>query len=449
MNLIIALALMGQPIAPTWTDEVSAAARIQCTDGTRCVVGLKAEDLLRASEAFVLNEKYDAARPLLAALATDNQFPVERQFLEGIVASKTGDLPGAVKKFRTILTEKPSETRVRFELARSLYDQGHKRAADYHFKLAEQSLAKLPPDVARIISGYRRAIRAQKGWSFSTQFGIAPDTNINSATNDRQVDIFGLPFDLNDGSRAKSGIGQIIALQGQARIKLSALYDVDVIGATTLTNYKGTSFDDLGATFSVGPSRQFDNLRLGIGGTVSQRWYGGSILSRGFGVRAYGDVRLNHGADLSVEMALRKVDNYRNDGYDGGQVSLSVTYEQPLQRQMVASVGVTAKRDLLDQKEYGSMDFGLFAGLGAELPWGMNAGVSLQGGWSRFGEASFIFGKTRTDLRLDGQAYLGLRSIRVFGFSPSVNYLYSFNNSNISLYDFSRHRVEFSIARYF
>jgi outer membrane protein len=449
MNLMIAMALLGQPILPNYSDDVTSAAQLQCAPNTRCVVGLTAADLLRASETYVLDGKYAEAQPLLAALAADNQFPVERQFLEGLVASKTGDLPTAVQKFRTVLTNKPSETRVRFELARALYDQGHKSAADYHFKLAEQSTAKLPPDVARVISGYRRAIRAQKGWSFGTQIGIAPDTNINSATNDRQVDIFGLPFDLNESARQKSGVGQIVGAQGQARIKLTSQYDIDVIGAATFTNYNGTEFDDFGTTFSVGPSRQFNNTRVGLGATVSQRWFGGDILTRGIGLRAFTETRLSHGADLSTELSLRKVDNFRNNDYDGGQLALSVTYEQPLKHQLVASFGLTAKHDILAQKEFGSTDVGLFAGLGAELPWGMNAGVSLQGGWNKFGEASFLFGKTRSDWRIDGQAYLGLRSIRFLGFSPSVNYSYAFNRSNISLYNYNRHRFEFSVARYF
>ncbi len=449
MNLIIALAFMGQPVGPAFSDEVSAAAQMQCSAATRCVVGLTAVDLLRASERYVVDGKYKEARPLLAALAADNQFPLERQFLEGLLARQTGDLPNAVKKFRAVLTDRPNEARVRFELARALYDQGHKTAADYHFKLAEQSGLKLPPDVARVISGYRRAIRAQKGWSFSTQFGIAPDTNINSATTSEQIDIFGLPFRLNDGARAQSGVGQIVALQGQARLKLSDIYAIDVIANASFTNYKGTQFDDLATSLSVGPSRQFDSLRVGIGATVAQRWYGGRVLSRGYGARAFAEKQLPHGAELNVELALREIDNRINNGYDGSQAALSVTYERPLKHQLVASIGFTAKKDFIAQKEYASTDFGILAGLGAELPWGINAGLSLQGSQSHFGAPSQNFGITRSDWRFDSQAYLGLRNIRLLGFSPALTFSYSYNSSNIELYSFHRSRVEFSVARYF
>jgi outer membrane protein len=47
------------------------------------------------------------------------------------------------------------------------------------------------------------------------------------------------------------------------------------------------------------------------------------------------------------------------------------------------------------------------------------------------------------------RAYLGLRSLRFMGFSPSVDYTFQYNKSNIDLYEYNRHRIEFAIARYF
>jgi hypothetical protein len=44
---------------------------------------------------------------------------------------------------------------------------------------------------------------------------------------------------------------------------------------------------------------------------------------------------------------------------------------------------------------------------------------------------------------------MGLRSVRVLGFSPSVTYSFARNASNIGLYDTTRHRFQFELARYF
>lgn len=450
MQLIFALALLGQPVEPVYQDSIEAAPHPSCAPGSTCLNGLKARDLIAVSEELISYKKYEEAKQVLAALENEPGLSIERSFLQGYIARQTGDWKTAIKKFRTVLSEKPDETRVRFELARALYETGSKQAADYHFKLAQRDLGDAPADVQRVIAGYRRAIRAQKGWSFSTTVGIAPDSNINSATNNTTVDIFGLPFALNDDARAKTGVGQTFGTQGQMRLNLVAAYDLDVIGAANFTNYKGSDFDDLGATVSVGPSRQFgNNLRVGIGGSYSQRWYGGDVLNRGYGIRLSGEYRFTNASDLSAELSVRKTDNLLNNTYDGMQYGLSLSYQQAFKNQMTGSLGAIVQRSVLSDPGNSNLDAGLFAGLGAELPWGLNAGLSGQVSKTLYKAPNLLFLTTRKDLRMNARAYLGLRSIRVLGFSPSIDYTYQYNKSNINLYEYNRHRVEFAIARYF
>jgi outer membrane protein len=450
MHLFFALALLGQPIEPVYQDLVSTAQNPSCAKGATCLTGLKARDLIAISENLIVHKKYDEARQILAALESEPSVSFERNFLEGYVARQQGDKKTAIKKFRAVLNDKPDETRVRFELARTLYEDGSRQAADYHFKLAQRDLGNAPADVQRVIAGYRRAIRAQKGWSFSTSVGIAPDTNINSATNSTAVDISGLPFFLNDGARAKTGVGQTFGTQGQARINLAAAYDFDVIGAANFTNYKGSDFDDLGATLSAGPSRQFgNNMRVGVGATYSQRWYSGDVLNRGYGARLSGEYRFNNASDMSAELSVRRTDNLLNDTYDGMQYGLSVSYQQAFKNQMTGSFGAIVQRSVLSDPGNSNWDAGLFAGVGAELPWGINAGLSGQVSTTLYKAPNLLFLETRKDVRMNARAYLGLRSLRFMGFSPSVDYTYQYNKSNIDLYQYNRHRVEFAIARYF
>jgi hypothetical protein len=57
--------------------------------------------------------------------------------------------------------------------------------------------------------------------------------------------------------------------------------------------------------------------------------------------------------------------------------------------------------------------------------------------------------KPRQDWRYNGRAYIGLRSVRVLGFSPSVTYNFSKVDASLPLYKNERHRVAFTLARYF
>jgi outer membrane protein len=450
MQLVLALALLGHKVTPTYTDELSVVRSAYCPAGATCLSGLSARQLISASENMIADKNYAEARQVLAALENDPQVSVERNFLQGYIARQSGDKKTAIKKFRAALAEKPDETRIRVELARALYDTGSRQAADYHFKLAQRDRDNVPPDIQRAIAGYRQSIRAQKGWSFSTSFGIAPDTNINSATSSTVVDLFGLPFSLSDGVRAKSGIGQTFGSQGQARLKMTSVYDLDVIGAVNVTNYKGTQFDDLGGTVSVGPARQIgDHLRVGVGATYGQRWYGGDILSRSVGARLGAEYRFNDSSDLTAELAIRQVNYKSNNAYDGKQYALAVTYQQAFKHQITGSFGTTLQRSSLADPGNSNWDIGAFAGLGAELPWGINAGLSGQVSSSLFSAPNLFFAVTRRDVRVNGRAYLGLRSLRFMGFSPSIDYTYQLNKSNISLYDYHRNRIEFSVSRYF
>ena len=110
---------------------------------------------------------------------------------------------------------------------------------------------------------------------------------------------------------------------------------------------------------------------------------------------------------------------------------------------MVASVNAFVRRDDLVSKSYSSTEVGGNVGIGGELPWGLNAGGS--GGLSRVmfdAPLTFLAPDSRKDWRFNARAYLGARSVRLAGFSPSVTYTYNRIDSTLPLYAIDRHRIE-------
>ena len=57
------------------------------------------------------------------------------------------------------------------------------------------------------INRFLAAISSRKRLSTSVALAVATDTNVNAATNEESVEIFGLPFQLNEDARASSGVG--------------------------------------------------------------------------------------------------------------------------------------------------------------------------------------------------------------------------------------------------
>ncbi len=391
---------------------------------------------------------------MLAALSNAPEMAMETNFLTGYVAVETGDLKGAAKAFRAVLRDRPEIVRARLELARVLMLQGKDSAADHHFRLAEQA-ADLPPEIARTIRDQRGVIRNRKKWHLNFDVGLAPDSNVNNATDARTIDVSvgngTIPIELNEEARRKSGVGQVANVSSGVRLRLSdgAAMVIDADGQ--FVNQSGKAADDVSALLAAGPELTMRNgARVTVQGIASQRWYGGRSATTGGGLRVSYQQDIGAGSRVGVQIDTRRIGSGYGKAFGGWQHAVYASYERVVNRAMVASLSLFARRDDLVSKAYSNTEVGGNVGIGGELPWGLNAGLS--GGISRVmfdAPLAFLSPESRKDWRFNARAYLGARSLRVAGFSPSVTYTYNRIDSTLSLYAIDRHRVQFGLARYF
>ena len=426
----------------------------KCDANGKCRVKVTPAQLLAKAEALVREKNYEAAAPFVDALGQVPDLKMQQRFLAGFIAVETGDLKGAINSFRSILNDDPGQTRVRLELARAYLLSGKEASADYHFRLAQND-EHLPDEIAQTIRNTRSILRDQRIWRFSFDFGFAPDTNINGATNAETIDInFGpikLPLTLNDNARERSGIGQTAGFSGGVRLKagekLAFLFDID----SRVVNYRGKDADDIVGQIAAGPE-----IRLGKYTSVSmqavgqQRWYGGRLATREYGGRVGFQKVLSEGQRMGVELDARRVDSKLSASYSGWQLGANATYEHLIGKSFIASASIFGRRDLLNSKGFSSLNYGVNLGIGGELPLGFNAGVSASVSRSTFDEALLLYSADkRKDWRSFARAYIGNRKVRFLGFSPSIDYNFSRVDSNYDLYEMNRHRVNFKLAKYF
>lgn len=444
-------------------DEAAAilAATPQCDTTGNCRFQVTPAQLLAKAEALVHAKQYDRALPLIDALGQVPDLRMQQQFLAGYIAVETGDLKKAIKTFRSILDENPGQTRVRLELARTYLMSGKEASADYHFRLAQND-DNLPDEITRTIRSTRSILRDQRVWRFSFDFGFAPDTNINGATNAESIDIypevispiFGpgkQDLTLEEDARQTSGIGQTAGFSGSVRLKandkLAFLFDAD----SKVINYKGTASDDFIGQIAVGPEiriARYSSISLQAVG--QQRWYGGRLVTREYGGRLGFQTALSQGQRLGVQLDSRRTESKLSDSFTGWQIGGNATYEHLIGKSLIASAGIFARRNLLRLDRYSSLNYGMNVGIGGEMPLGLNAGVSASISRSTFDEAEELYSKEkRRDWRSFARAYIGSRQIKVLGFSPSIDYNYSRVDSNYDLYQMNRHRVNFKFAKFF
>lgn len=435
---------------------LSATAEVlvdQCTAQT-CKARLTGPELIGEVQQLVAAKRFDEARPMIAALAGVPTFQFEYRFLSGFVAAQTGDLTGAEAMYRAILVDDPMQTRVRLELAKTLFAMGRRQSADRQFRLAAED-KELPADVLRTIRVARDVIRSRRAWTLNMDLGFAPDTNINNATAiDTVTVLFGaqpVPLTLSEDAKARSGTGHFATIDTGLKLPvgkgLSMLADVDA----ARTEYDGRAFDDfyyegaLGAEGALGP-----RWRVRLQAVGAQREFGGRIASRQWGVRTGLETDLGETARIGLQLDTRRTTAPFDRGYDGWQTGLYATYERVLARSLIASGGLFARRDQLRTKAYSSVEAGATAGVGGELPLGFNVGVS--GSLSRAAfdaPIAFFSPDARRDWRLAARATIGNRAFRWLGFSPSVAVSWGRTASSLGFFATERTRVRFALARYF
>jgi hypothetical protein len=380
----------------------------------------------------------------------------------------------AIKSFRGMLVEHPSNLRVRLELARALFSRGHcitpPRNLVKHFLgddcwAAEQHFlrvvgADVPPQVVLNVRRFIQVCRARKRASGSLTLALAPDTNVNTSTSAQTVNIFGLPFQLDDQARAKSGIGVVGTLGTEVQRPLPKLKwfpgsaaRLRVGGTIYRREYSGGEFDDSNYGIYAGPRFIGNRGQMSFLFQADRRTVNGRPYSRQYGLRAEG-VRLitrRIWAGGSVEGSRQTA-----LGLDGpiGKPGLSWNSQAFLNYTILPSLNVRfmggsgkEKTDRLSTR-HRSRWVGLMGSY--DLPWGFSVSAAQQLFLTNFEQALVLFGPDPPKTRLwFSRIQFYNRLIQIKGFSPSVSFIREDRHANLTLYSYQRYRMEGGWVRVF
>ena len=376
----------------------------------------------------------------------DPEVRAEALFRHGVMLSQAGRLAEAAILLRRLLDEKPEATRVRLELARILDLIGDKEAALRELRAAQ--VAGLPANVARLVDRYSEALRAGRATGASIEIALAPDSNVNRSTrSDTLGTIFG-DFDIDEHSKAKSGLG--LSLHGQAyrRFKLGSDSSLLVRATTAADLYRRSEFDDIALDLAAGPELKLGGNRVTLELGATQRWFGLKPYLRS--VRAAATVvrPLDSRTQLRVGGSAALADYRLNDLQDGKSYSLQASVERALSATTGLALNLSLDRMSANDPGYSTT--------------GWRAGLV---GWRDMGRATLTagaeFGRLRADQRLalfpdnrfDRYSRLTFgatfRQLSFAGFAPVTRVVIERNRSSIALYGYCRRRTEFGLVRAF
>jgi outer membrane protein len=411
-------------------------------------------DKLSAVDLFALADRAraaghaDQALVLYDALARDanEDIRAEARFRKGLLLADERRLAEAAATFRALLDEKPGAARVRLELARVLAQLGDESGARRAVRQAQA--AGLPDDVAVLVDQFARALRSAQPFGGSIQVALAPDTNVNRATQARTLDTIIAPLTLSRDARARSGLGVRLAGQGYARVPLSSNLSLLPRAALLGSLYRDSRFNDVSASALIGLEWRHGGDRWSPSGGVTQRWYGGAPYARTASGALDWLHPLGRRAQLVVHGGAAASDYRLNDLQDGGLFDVSLGYEQATSPRAGFGATLSGYRQTARDPGYATVAGGLSLSAWQELG---RTTVFVNTGLSRLegDERLFLFPDRRSEWLVTSSAGATFRQLAVRNFAPLLRLSLERNSSSVGLYSYRRMAAEIGLSRAF
>lgn len=411
-------------------------------------------DHLSSVDLFDLADRARAAGQIDDAIAfydaltndPDTQVRAEARFRKGMMFADAKRWREAAIAFRALLDEQPNAPRVRLELARALAAMGDESGARRQIRQAQ--VTGLPPEVAVTVGRFDRALRSRKRWGGTFEVALAPDTNINRATQARVLDTIIAPLTLSEDARAQSGVGMRFA--GQAFTRIGLIENLTLVPRISgLANlYRDHEFNDVSGSFLIGIEWLYGRDRLNVSAGPTRRWFG----SRRYADTGAVTVDWLHGmgrtSQLVATASVSEANYARNDLQDGTLYDLGLSFEQALSARAGASVTLSGTRQTARDPGYATMAGGVTVTGWREAG---HTTLFVSAGLRRTeaDAALFLFGTRRQEWLMNARTGATFRGLAYRGFAPYIRLAYERNISTITLYQFRRVATEIGITRAF
>ncbi len=453
--------------APAWgadhtTDPPTPSAPVEGAAAVGAAQSLV--DAGRFEEAIVI------LRPLLG------QQPVHANvlFLYGLASLEAAQRPGladderdillneAIAAFRAMLVNAPDLVRVRLELARAFFFRGRDGLARRHFELV--LAGGVPQPVAARVQLFLNLMRARKRWTGYFGTAIAPDSNLNAASDTEiiYIDFFGsrLPFRREGDFGARSGLGLSIWGGGEYQQPLS----VGATGGSPLRlrvgadavqrEYSGREFDQFFLAAHAGP-RWLAGPRTEISllGTAQRQWLGSHPYVDETGMRLELDRRLGLRVWARGTASARQRDHKQQDFLDGPLTELTLDLAWAAAPTLQVQMTVGYQRDHASSEHWRSLSRWLRVGTSLALPLGFTLGTSAQMRRTYYEGNGCVHQVLDCRQRLDRTRSFSIsvlnRAVTLFGFSPQLALIHEARATNAQTLDFDRNLAELRFVRQF
>jgi outer membrane protein len=394
----------------------------------------------------------DVAQGLLQTYPLQGPHAENRTFyINGIILKSRGDLTGAAKQFRAALSNDPSLTLVRSELAATLVALEQDDSAKHHLKLLA---AEAPTqEEAAGIRSFIEQVDSRKPYKINGFVSLAPSSNLNYGSKRKTVysPVFNDNLAIDKESRAKSGLGVAGGVNGAYTQRLGNDLTFLAAGGASASVYDNSEFNSYGFSQTAELRHAIEHGYVSLGAVGSQSLsnddFGLSYISYGPRVAFNLQVAPQDSVNASVVHEWRN--SLHSDGIESTVVMVNGAWTHGFDASFNTTVfaGYDVINTKFDETSYTTKSAGL--SIYKEMPFGITTNLTGRAARSNFKGYSNLGGAFREDTRLSGSIELTKRDWNWMGFAPSLEYSYTENLSNINLYDFNAHAVDFRLTKEF
>ena len=392
-------------------------------------------------------EPLKAAALLMESGHLDDSDNLQMHFLFALLAMERKDYEAVILHLRRILADEPSNVRARLELGRTYFLKGDYQNADRQFRFARAG--NLPPAVNANVEVYLRQIRLLKRFSYGFSIAIAPDTNLNAGPAIDSVSLYGIPFQLDDSAKRKSGVG--LAIQGEAEwtFKVAQKVRVRVGAQISRSQYRQSDFNDMTAIAYAGPRLSLKRWDFDAAFIGQKRWYGDRTYLDAYGGRMALTHYISGKTALFSNVSLLRQSYPRNTYQNGMLASVSAGFAHTPTTSSVVQGGITYARQDARLATFANRSEQFSLSYTREFRGGLTVAVTPSIAVIDYDARLQAFDRVRRDRQVSVSTSILKRRIDFYGLSPRVIYTYTANVSNINLYSLRRNRFEIGFARIF
>jgi outer membrane protein len=416
----------------------------QADEGARVQVLIRLAQSPQFEDAEILLQRFPLAGPHAANRTL---------FIQGLILEKRGQFSAAAAKFRAALASDPKLSMVRAELAQVLVKLGEDDSAKHHLELLAADAPT--PQQANGIRSFVEQLDAQTPFKFSGFVSLAPSTNINEGSSHNSLtapDGFDTAT-IDQSSQRSSGIGETFGGNVGYVKQLGEHFQTVLAAGAVASIYNDQKFDSLGLSQSAELRYLLQDGYVGLGAVATE---GIDTIAMNVGYYSFGP-RISFSKMLSQRDQLSGSATYEWRNPVGApqanttafQSSATLTHALDESSNVALIAGYDNVGHFLPYNAYQAETFGL--GFYKEVPWGVTVEGQGTARLAQFADGNpFVAGTPiRIDQRLTASTTLTKRDWNWFGFAPSVNYTYVRNFSNIELYDYDSHSVDFRLTKDF